>query len=352
MKHSLRTIFQLQRRPHPHAPRPRAAQRSRSRSAFTLIELIVVILVIGILAAILLPAIGNVRATARNAQVTVDIKNLEAAIAAFKLKFGMEPPSSFLIGSENVHYTGSDIGKSSIAIMRELWPSYVPREADSNLPGQVLGISGPQYLNGAECLAFFLGGPGMYTASGSSTDLLPNGFSSNPLSPFFQSGSSRVGPFLEIDTAKLVDVDGDGFYEILDTLPNQTMPYQYLSSYNGRGYKPFGADGNPGTADDEVITISGTPKMFSAYLKKDGNWADASKAPSGVNNAAYWNGKSYQIISPGLDGEYGVGGEYSTENGLKIKADNADTFRSKEKRNAEIDNITNFSSGPFGKTAP
>ncbi|WP_437225245.1 type II secretion system protein [Planctomicrobium sp. SH661] len=316
------------------------------RSGFSLIELMIVIVVIAILAGMLLPALRSVQTSARNAQVASDIKNLEAGIAAFKLKFGMEPPSSFLISDDPSFYTGTtapQVGKNSLSIMRQLWPSFDP--LGPNNPAGRLGISGVKYLNGAECLVFFLGGPGTYAVSSKPEDSRPNGFSANPADPFNLTGSSRVGPFIEFDLARLVDVGTpDGFFELLDPLPNQTMPYQYLSSYDGRGYQPGGYDSDLSTVNDNEI-IEG---MSNVYLKRDENWATAGSLPSVNQPGDFWNGRSFQIISPGLDGSYGVGGWYSSEKGIAVK-DGATPYRARENRAAEADNITNFSGGPLGK---
>src|SRR5687767_13060162 len=59
------------------------------RRAFTLLELLVVIALIAVLAGILLPAIQNVRDSARRSAVASDIAQVGTAVAAFKARFNV-----------------------------------------------------------------------------------------------------------------------------------------------------------------------------------------------------------------------------------------------------------------------
>ena len=62
-----------------------------SKSAFTLIELLTVIAIIGILAAILIPVVGAVRDSARNAQCISNLRQLGVASALFENEYGHLP---------------------------------------------------------------------------------------------------------------------------------------------------------------------------------------------------------------------------------------------------------------------
>src|SRR5262249_307724 len=91
------------------------------RPAFTLVELMVVIVIIALLAALILPALGKARTTAHEAKVLTDIKGLETAIKTFKSKYGVEPPSKISIF---LTQTGWNTNAASMAIIRSIWPQF------------------------------------------------------------------------------------------------------------------------------------------------------------------------------------------------------------------------------------
>lgn len=230
------------------------------RSGFTLLELLAVITIISILLALILPAISGVMRNARVAEAAAEMTRLSTGISAFKSEFGIEPWSVVILPEDPGSTPWNAESRTRI---RKIWPQYSFTSVnDFNADGDT---TDELILSASECLVFFLGG---VKRPGSNAVL---GFSKNPINPFTAQGENRTLPF-EFNPDQIVDTDGDGMLEYMDTLPGQTTPLRYISSNNGQGY-------------------SKSNGSLNYYVSEDGT--TALKA------------NSFQIISPGEDGDFG-----------------------------------------------
>lgn len=310
--------------------------RVRPPRGFTLVELMIVIVIIGVLVAMIMPAIAGAFRNARDAQVISEISNLSAAIASFKVSYGIEPPSRIELYETAAGWTGtSAITVNSRALIRRMWPQF-----DFTLARDINGdgdTNDTVRMNAGECLLFFLGGildgdPACGYALKTANNIpetppaaSPSGFSKNPANPFARGGN-REGPFFDFDISRLIDTDPPPpanvakAYEYRDSMPGQSKPLLYFSSYEGQGYRMTGA----------LMEISATQPvgtLTSVYM---------------VSPTSPQKPQSFQIISPGADGDYGIGGLFRPSS---AEADLPKTGVPATDRSAEWDNLTNFQNG-------
>ena len=119
-------------------------RRPPARAGFTLIELLVVIAIIGILVALILPAVQKFRNSGTRAKAASEISQLDEACTLFKNKFGFYPPTRFTFPT-----SGTDPGA---AVFKSMFPRWTP--------SAVAPPAGfPAAISGIQCLVYFLGGP-------------------------------------------------------------------------------------------------------------------------------------------------------------------------------------------------
>ena len=209
-----------------------------NRSGFTLVEVLLVVAVIALLAAMLLPAVFGALQRAEDARVITELEQISNALKAYKAKYGELPPT--------MNQNDPNRYRKLAAHIERAFPRHRYFNGATNLdslkgtsnPGfNVPRISGttsdpgktvPLYLrdlDAAEMYVFALGGL-PYEQNGNRG---LEGFSTDLSAPF-QNGvmqKSRVPTLFEFENARLDDKDGDGWWEYLP--PNgSNVPYVYF----------------------------------------------------------------------------------------------------------------------------
>jgi len=126
----------------------------RNRRGFTLVELLVVIAIIGILVALLLPAIQAAREAARRTQCTNNLKQIGLALQNYH-----DTHRSFPYGSYNLRETWPSTGSNWRALIlqfMEQGPVYEQLSFSSNSSTFMAGGAAPTPLLGNEVLKSLL----------------------------------------------------------------------------------------------------------------------------------------------------------------------------------------------------
>ncbi len=290
------------------------------RPGFTLIELLVVIFIIGLLAALLLPAIYMATRLAQQNVMSMEIAGLKQGVEAYKLARNDYPPN-FSEGAPPFYTTAP----STCVALRHLRAVY-PKMNLAAMPAP--GSQGVQFFTGghadnideAEALVFWLS----YTMDDVRDPLTAT-----------KSGNDFVFPktrkvFFEFDEKRLVDYDNDGFYAYKPKYAKESH-YVYFDS---RSY------GNTATKYNQGSGVA------RPYFKANGG------APTEVVAA-----NTFQIICAGRDGDFGpvpggtpprkditfgANGKYPTNTAPDFNSPNS----------TEKDNLTSFSEGILENLLP
>ncbi len=332
----------------------------RPSAGFTLVEMLVVIAIIGVLAAIGIPAIYGALIRARQAAIAADIAQLEMSVEAYKNKYGDYPPN-FLELYTTAHTAGSpDQAWATTILARHLkrinrqaksagaaagvdlrHPLNVVDPKDNSLfllkdpPSSTAITSDPaamvSYIDPAEALVLWLGGLSanpQYPLTGAGGPLTID----TSTMMFLHPDLRRETAIHEFKADRLKDYDGDGLYEYYPPSGSR-VPYAYFDSrFYDNGWAEFSMAQVPGKVRPYVTTAA-------------------------AGALAYANPQKFQIMCAGLDENYGDGFSRTVSNppvdrkmyptGAAIPASNVSAYARED-----LDNLSNFSTGIFEDKLP
>lgn len=268
----------------------KAQRRKRRLRAFTLIELLTVVVIIGLLAGLITAAIIKARTYVKEKKIRAEIDLMSKAVETYKNKFNAYPPDM----------TGLNAAERQALIVRHLqtaFPKYKPT------PGMTLyqqfvydvdqatgGRLNVDAMDASSALIFWLGG-----IPEGADPLRLTGFSANPASPFQNSNQapSRIPPmFSEYRPEQVALINGQLRYYPDTPLASEVgqAPYVYFrnrgNTYNAQAQR-WTYNPPDGTASETVTPI---PK-WDGTNNAPGDWANYS---------------SFQILCAGLDGKFGT----------------------------------------------
>jgi Tfp pilus assembly protein PilE len=328
--------------------------------------MLVVIAIIGILAAILIPAVQMAVTKARNAAITDQISQLEMAVEKYLEKHSDYPPN-FNEDYVNTPWPQTIVFRHLRRVSRNagenmtLWTNYANGDP---LLGDGINLNATPYtqIDAAECLVFWLGG---LSASAASPTTGGNG----PLEPVSSTEVQgrrvldRAASFFEFKESQLGDIDGDGLFEYYPPYGDR-VPYVY---FDGRSYDNLGArDDNANSIwdDDDAAQYPPPNSPLIAQFGIVRPYVVGVRTVGGNTVPVFAHDKKFQIISAGLDGRYsspanaasfGLGARklfYTDVNQSQLSSFTGSGIVIYGNEKEDLDNIANFSGGLFGDKRP
>jgi prepilin-type N-terminal cleavage/methylation domain-containing protein len=254
-----------------------------ARPGFTLTEMLVVIGIIALLAALLLPATMNALSAARNGAMGAEINKLQSAIENYKLENGDYPPSFGDVTVVQRH-------------IRKCFPKINQNHFDNFIQRLQMGTID---IDQSEALVFWLSGTvknPILPFPGKLNPMMPDPNDRRPPAVYTsmtvsQDTNAPFRNYYDFDERRLEDPDGDGFYSFKPQYAKNTY-YVYIDS---RSYALHTYNATAMTA--------GTPARSESTSVVRPYFSDTKDTTSSFGYK-FMNPNTYQLLCAGQDGEW------------------------------------------------
>ena len=244
--------------------------RNPKQTGFTLVELLVVISIITVLAALLVPAVYYSIQTAKRARIGLEIANISKALESYKQAYGEYPPDFSEMGE---YATQPELLRAAIAMgiindhlarnfrRRDITAGPMgdwPRDDSGNITQASVQILAN--LNPTNALAFWL-----------------QGFSPNPVAPMFGAGTRE--PLFEFDDSRVDLATAINGYKSDGTAYVLAAPYYPSGGLDNRPYIYYRANYNTTLSTYSPVN----PALASTAASYSGELAAGFAALGGGN---------------------------------------------------------------------
>jgi prepilin-type N-terminal cleavage/methylation domain-containing protein len=284
-----------------------AVDRHTRSVGFTLVELLVVITIIGILAAVAVPAIFSAVSTARSTAMKMELNSLETAVQKYQRKYGDYPPdfSDWAVVERHYRKIFPRISGDLVLLQRMLDANpYNPLMGNFDLEPHV---HDPIMMDRGEVLNWVLGGYSSdplrpFTGPGGPLELIGQTGTAGDLN-VYQINTSRENALYDFVPGQLdlvlptenspvtinnyyVSGDNDLFLSYASSTKTKT-PHVYFDSRTYDHKSVLGFNGFSRSNDTGSVR-----PYLSDIVQTNGGWQ-------------FMKPNSFQIIAPGIDTNFG-----------------------------------------------